>query len=75
MKIAIIGSGNAGCAHAYKLTESGHIVNLIKTSNTLHEANFDKIVQQGGIFGIDDTEGGKKGFQKLNLITRDLKKV
>lgn len=72
MKIAIIGSGNAGCAHAYKLTEKGHSINLLKTSNTLHEANFDKIVEQGGIYGIDNTEGGKKCFQKLNLITRDL---
>lgn len=74
MKIAIIGSGNAGCAHAFKLTESGHTVNLIKTSNSLHEENFDKIVKQEGIFGIDNTQGGRKTFQKLNLITRDIEK-
>lgn len=73
MKIAIIGSGNAGCAHAYKLTERGHQINLIKTSQTLHEDNFNKMVEQGGIFGIDNTENKKKGFQKINLITRDIK--
>lgn len=73
MKIAIVGSGNAGCAHAFKLAERGHLVNLIKTSHTLHESNFDKIVEHKGIYGIDNTESGKKSFQKLNLITRDIK--
>lgn len=72
MKIAIIGSGNAGCAHAFKLSEIGHQVNLIKTSNSLHEINFDKIVEQGGIWGIDNTNEGRKSFQKINLITRDI---
>ena len=72
MKIAIIGSGNAGCAHAFKLTEKGHEVALIKTSNTLHEVNFDKVLEQGGIWGIDNTENGKKSFQKINKITRNV---
>lgn len=75
MKIAIIGSGNAGCAHAFKLSEKGHSVNLLKTSHTLHEDNFNKIVEQGGIYGIDNTERGEKKFQKINLITRDVKKA
>lgn len=74
MNIAIIGSGNAGCAHAFKLTENGHKVNLIKTSNTLHEANFDKIIAQEGIWCIDNTNSNKKSFQKINFITRDIKK-
>ncbi|MCC9043600.1 NAD/NADP octopine/nopaline dehydrogenase family protein [Myroides sp. M-43] len=72
MKIGIIGSGNAGCAHAFKLTENGHQVNLIKTSNSLHEHNFDKIVEQGGIWAIDNTNEDKESFQKINLITRDI---
>lgn len=72
MKIAIIGSGNAGCAHAFKLSESGHTVNLIKTSNSMHEDNFAKIKEQGGIFGIDNTTGKLKTFQKVSLITRDI---
>jgi len=74
MKIAIVGSGNAGCGHAFKLTESGHVVNLIKTSSTLHESNFEKILQQGGIFGIDNTTNSNKSFQSLNLITRDIER-
>lgn len=72
MKIGIIGSGNAGCAHAFKLTENGHQVNLIKTSNSLHEHNFDKIAEQGGIWAIDNTNDDKESFQKINLITRDI---
>lgn len=74
MKIAIIGSGNAGCAHAFKLSQAGHQVNLIKTSNTLHESNFDKIIEQGGIWAIDNTDSELKSFQKINLITRDIEK-
>ena len=56
MKIAILGSGNAGCAHAFKLKENGHSINLIKTSHSLHEENFNTILKQGGIYGIDYTE-------------------
>ncbi len=74
MKITIIGTGNAGCAHAFKLAEAGHSVRLVKTSNTLHETNFDVILEQGGIFAIDSTQNGKKSFQKLHLITRDIEK-
>ena len=73
MKIGIIGSGNAGCAHAFKFAEAGHQVNLIKTSKTLHEDNYDKIVEQGGIWGVDNTNQGKVSFQKIALITRDIK--
>lgn len=72
MKIAIVGAGNAGCAHAFKLSENGHSVALIKTSNTLHEPNFQAIQANGGIWAIDDTLGGKKSFQKIDRITKDI---
>lgn len=74
MKIAIIGSGNAGCAHAFKLSENGHSVNLVKTSRSMHESNFEKISQQKGIYCIDGTNNNSKSFQKLNLVTRDIRK-
>jgi opine dehydrogenase len=73
MKIAIIGAGNAGCAHAFKLTEQGHEVNLIKSSDVLHEENYKKIKELGGIWAIDHTNNDKTSFQKLNIITKDLK--
>jgi opine dehydrogenase len=44
MKIAIIGAGNAGCAHAFKFAEAGHVVNLIKTSHAMHDENFNQMV-------------------------------
>jgi len=72
MKITIIGSGNAGCAQAFKFAEKGHQISLVKTSHTLHEENFDEIKKAGGIWGIDQTENNKKSFQQLYLITRDV---
>lgn len=73
MRVAIIGSGNAGCAHAFKLSEKGHQVSLIKTSDTLHQDNYDEILKNGGIWGIDNSNNGRKSFQKIHLITRDIK--
>lgn len=71
MKVAIIGSGNAGCAHASMLTHNGHEVNLIKTSHAMHDDNFDIIVSQGG---INFEYEGNSYFAQLNLITRDIAK-
>jgi len=73
MKVAIIGAGNAGCALAFKFAQYGHEVNLIKTSNSLHNENFEMIKEQQGIWAIDHTDGDKKSFQKLNKITRNMK--
>ena len=64
MKITIIGAGNSGCAHAFKFTEAGHQVSLIKTSYSLHEKNFEKIQEQGGIWAIDNTNNNKKAVLK-----------
>jgi opine dehydrogenase len=72
MNIAIIGAGNAGCAHAFKFSEAGHQISLVKTSHSLHEKNFEKIQEQKGIWAIDSSNGNKKSFQKLHLITRDI---
>lgn len=72
MKIAIIGAGNAGCAHAFKFAEAGHVVNLIKTSHAMHDENFNQMVFQGGLWAVDHTNNDLKSFQSLNLITRDI---
>lgn len=72
-RIAIVGTGNAGCAHAFKLAEAGFSIALIKTSKSIHEDNFVKLLENKGIYGIDSTRGDKeKTFQKIDLITRDL---
>ncbi|GAA5632048.1 opine dehydrogenase [Acinetobacter calcoaceticus] len=71
MKIAILGTGNAGCALAAKYTQQGHIVSLIKTSKSLHEENFNVISQQQGIW-LHDLDDSQK-FIKIFKITRDIK--
>lgn len=74
MKISIIGAGNAGCAHAVKLTEIGHNVTLIKSSHSLHELNFEEIQKNGGIWCIDNTKEDRTSvFYKLYKITRDFR--
>ena len=70
--ISIVGAGNAGCAHAFKLSQFGHTVTLIKTSHAMHDSNFDKIQELGGISAIDHTEKDRKSFQNIFLATRDI---
>lgn len=55
MKVTILGAGNSGCAHAAKLVENGHEVKLVKTSNSLHEENFECVQRLGGILMYDET--------------------
>ena len=73
MKIAIIGVGNSGCAQSVKLIQNGHQVNLIKTSHSLHDENFEHLLKTGEIACIDTTDGNREFSVKPNLITRDIK--
>lgn len=70
MKIAILGTGNAGCALAAKFTQQGHTVSLVKTSQSLNEENFTVINQQQGIwlYDLDDS----KSFVNISKITRNI---
>ena len=81
MRIAIIGAGNAGSACAFMAAEAGHKVRLLKTSNQItHDEHFEKMVENKGIYCIDNTQTGhftdsgdnvEKTFQPLEMITRD----
>jgi len=71
MRVAILGTGNAGCALAAKFTQQGHSISLIKTSKSLHEENFNVISQQQGIWLHDLDES--QNFVKIFKITRDIK--
>ncbi len=73
MKICIIGAGNSGCSHAFKLTELGHEVRLVKTSHKLHDDYFAYICKDSKITAIDHTNNDKESTQTISLITRDLK--
>ena len=54
MKVAILGAGNSGCAHASKLVQNGHEVVLVKTSTSLHEENFEFMQRIQGILMHDE---------------------
>lgn len=72
MKIAVVGAGNSGCAQTCKLIQNGHAVNLIKTSNSLHNDNFECILSNGYIECLDTTDNNRLFKVKPNLITRDI---
>ncbi len=73
--ITIVGAGNSGCAHAYVLTSLGHNVTLLKTSNSMHDDNYDTIKNTGGINCIYKDVNGKEitHFNSIKNITRDIK--
>lgn len=71
MTVTVVGAGNAGCAHAAMLAEAGHSVRLLKTSHTLHEDHFRRILREGKIDVIDDSSGGRRFSVELDMVTRD----
>ena len=74
MKVAVIGAGNSGCAQSIKLMQNGHQVNLIKTSHSLHDDNFEYLLETGEIRCLDTTDGYREFALKPSMITRDLEK-
>ncbi|CAH7412637.1 2-dehydropantoate 2-reductase (modular protein) [Vibrio chagasii] len=72
MNITIVGSGNAGCAHACMFTEFGHSVNLLKTSYSMHDDNFKRIEKNGFIEYF--SKNREKKVAELSMISRDFKK-
>lgn len=74
MKVAVIGTGNSGCAQAAKLVEKGHEVRLIKTS-AVNGENFSAIMDLKGIYYrnryLKETD---YHFAHLALVTKDMQK-
>ena len=73
MKIAVLGTGNAGCAAAADLTLKGHKVTLIKTSNTLHNDNYMYMKENRNQITL--WENDKKDTVHIFDITTDLSKI
>ena len=71
MKITIVGAGNAGTTVAADLTIKGHEVCLLKTSNSLHNENFNYIIKNDNKIQIE--KNGKVREAKISNITRDFK--
>ncbi len=70
MKISILGAGNGGTAVAGELSLKGHEVTLIKTSNAMHDQNFNFLLENDGAVRMIENE--KIVTTKIKHVTRDL---
>lgn len=73
MKISILGAGNAGCAVAGDLTIKGHEVTLIKTSNSMHNENFDFLLKNQGKISL--YENGNETKTQIEHVTKDISEI
>ncbi|MGI6669698.1 MAG: NAD/NADP octopine/nopaline dehydrogenase family protein [Acetivibrionales bacterium] len=70
MNISILGAGNGGTAVAAELSLKGHEVTLIKTSNTMHDRNFEYLLKNDGRVNL--IENGKTATARIKRVTREL---
>ena len=54
MNIAILGAGNAGSSVAADLTLKGHTVSLIKTTDSMHNENYNYLINNKKIKLIEN---------------------
>lgn len=73
MKVAVVGAGNGGTAVATDLAYRGHEVTLIKTSKSIHDDNFDYLLDNEGRMTLD--EFGEYKTANIAHVTRDLSAV
>jgi len=69
-KIAVCGCGSAGTAMAADLTLMGCNVNLFEVER-YRKKNVEPILDRGGIELTGETQSGRTGLAKLNLVTTD----
>lgn len=73
MKIAILGAGNAGCAVSADLSLKGHEVTLIKTSNSLHNENYDYLINNNNEITLWENDIERK--TNIHDVTTNLEKI
>lgn len=69
MRVAVLGSGNGGCAVAFEWSKAGHDVYMFDFKQ--FSKNIDAINKVGGIYA----EGELEGFQKLAYAGHDISEV
>lgn len=69
LKVAVCGGGRGGTALAADMTFMGCRVNLFELPK--FGRSLEPILQSGGIELTGDTQSGKTGVAKLNLVTTD----
>lgn len=72
MNITIVGIGNAGTAVGADLTRKGHDVTFLKTSNKLHNDNYEFIKKNRKIY-VDDLD--KKYEVNIRNVTENYKEA
>lgn len=73
MNVAILGAGNAGCAVAADLSIKGHEVTLIKTSNSMHNENFEFLKENDGLIKL--FEDGHTETTRISKVTKNLSEI
>lgn len=73
MKVSILGAGNAGCAVAADLSIKGHDVTLIKTTDSMHNENFQYLLENNGEIKL--VENNEAKTTRISVVTRDLSKL
>lgn len=73
MKIAVLGAGNAGCAVAADLSIKGFEVTLIKTSNTMHNENYEYLEKNNGKIIMKENEEKKETI--IYRITKNIEEI
>ncbi len=68
MKVTVVGTGNAGCAHSFKIARAGHEVRMLEPFPGIYRENFKAIHENGGIWA---EEAGERTFQEISFITSD----
>lgn len=71
MKVAVVGAGNGGCAVAADMAYRGIDVTLVKTSNAIHDDNFEFLQQNNGRMTLlDFGVNGSMNPQELETIEK-----
>lgn len=71
MKVAVVGAGNGGCAIAADMAFRGLDVTLVKTSNAMHDDNFEYLQKNGGKMTlVDFGENGSMNPQDLETVEK-----